>query len=91
MNSQTLKASYEKTLDLEKKAERQLSSIRELRDSIILKMDYGVAVEDIVSQKRIYIRTATGAGVPSGNAKILLSDNTEVEIPANLLRWKHER
>ena len=91
MSRETLKASYEKTLDLEKKAERQLSSIRELRDSIILKMDYGVAVEDIVGQKRIYIRTATGAGVPSGSAKILLPDNTEVEVPANLLRWKHER
>ena len=91
IDKKELEIAYENALALEAKAERQLSSIRELRDSIILKMDYGVAAEDIVGQKRIYIRTATGAGVPSGNAKILLSDNTEVEVPANLLRWKHER
>lgn len=91
MSKKELERAYENALALEAKAERQLSLIRELRDSIVLKMDYDVTAEDIVGQKRIYIRTATGAGVPSGNAKILLSDNTEVEVPANLLRWKHER
>lgn len=91
MSKKELERAYKSSLALEVKAERQLSLIRELRDSIILKMDYGVIAEDIAGQKIVYIRTATGARVPSGKAKILLSDNTEVKVPTNLLRWKHEQ
>jgi len=50
-------------------------------------MEYGVDTSDIVGQKRVYIRRPLRQDIPSGKAKVLLSDDREVEVPEALLRW----
>jgi len=90
MSDDSLMAAYNNALELERKAKAQLSLIEDLRNSILLKMEYGVDPSDIVGQKRVYIRRPLRQNIPSGKARVLLSDNSEVEVPEALLRWGND-
>ena len=91
MSDESLMAAYNNALELERKDKAQLSLIEDLRNSILLKMEYGVDTSDIVGQKRVYIRRPLRQDIPSGKAKVLLSDDREVEVPEALLRWGNVR
>lgn len=91
MSKKELERAYKNALELERKAKAQLYLIEDLRNSLLLKMEYGVDTSDIVGQKKTYVRRPLCQDIPSGKAVVLLSDDREVEVPEALLRWDNVR